>query len=468
MGGLAERMAQGDVDGVRNELRALAEDDAGNAHLWLMNRAVVDLAAGDARAGITALRFARTRLDALRARAYDGWVEAMFTDDRALVYDGADYEHVLVRAYLALLDLACGEGDVIAYLNQMLERQVELRETFVTDDGQKPKLGLKSAAIGNWLKAAVEADDPTRRSEVLGQLGTVLEHEPGCQLARREIERFTREGLCAPGRGVVQVIAMVGLGPYRVGRDEPVSSAILDIAHRIYNARRERVAIPVNAIAKVEIAGLAVHGDNPSEALVEASGVRQRTEVVTSVDRLAQAEFDCLKTQMVIRAVVRRIFKLATSEYGKSLTKSDAQKPASPNGQAAGDKRVDRRHETDAERKKREEEERRQRKQQQRDQVNSVAWDFLALLWVALEDADTRCWGLLPASFQAARLELPEGDHEVVVRAAVNGVAVGAEQKVQVRVRRGRTTFVIAQIPSRAGGPPPATSEPVTAPITGS
>lgn len=463
LGSMAERFANGDVEGVRTELTALAAEEGGDAHLWLMNRAVVDLAAGDPRAGIAALRQARDRLDELRATTYGGWIESVLADDRALVYDGADYEHVLVRAYLALLDLASGDGDVIAYLNQMLARQVELRASFVTDDGDNPKEGLPSAAIGNWLLAAVEADDPTRRGDVERQLRTVLEQEPGCALAARELERFAREGLCRPGHGVVQVVALVGLGPYRVARDEPVSSVVLDIAHRIYNARRDRVAVPVNLIQQVEIADVAVRTDNPTEVFVEAGPARLRTEEVTSVDRLAQAEFDRLRTQMVIRAVVRRIFKLAVSEMGKSLTrpKDDGDGKAAAQG-GSGKKQVDRRQESAAERQRREEEERRR---QQLDQVNSLAWDLLALLWVALEDADTRCWALLPASFQAARIELPEGEHDVVLRAGVAGAASGATQSVRVRVHAGRTTFVIAQVPGKQGGPPPVTSEAVAPPL---
>lgn len=470
LGELADRFAQGDIAGVRCDLAALAQDDASDAHLWLLNRAVADFAAGEPKVGISALRQARDRLDQLRARTYGGWIESVLTDDRALIYDGADYEHVLVRGYLALLDLACGEGDAIAYLNQMLQRQVELRQAFVTDDGETPKMALKSAAIGNWLLATIEADDPTRRDIVERQLRAVLEHEPGCALARRELERFSRYGLCQPGNGVVQVVALVGLGPYRAARDEPVSSIVLDIAHRIYNARRERVAIPINLIQQVQIAGLVVRPGNPTEVRVEAGSARATTEVVTSVDRLAQAEFDSLRTQMVVRAVVRRLFKLATSEAGKAYTRSktdDAHQNAkSTDAEQAGSgrKRVDPRQETDAERQRRQEEERRRQKAEERDQISSVVWDLFTLIWVALEDVDTRCWALLPSTFQAARLELPEGEHEVVLRAGGHGQAVGAEQRVRVRVRRGRTTFVIAQVPSHVGGPPPVSSDPAGEP----
>jgi hypothetical protein len=240
-----------------------------------------------------------------------------------------------------------------------------------------------------------------------------------------------------------------------------VSSVILDVAHRIYNARRERVAIPISAISMVEIADLVVRTDNPDAVRVQAGAVRARTETVTSVDRLAGAEFAAMKTQMVVRAVVRRIFKLAASETGKSLTRpkpADEDKESDVETQAGGGKRVARGGE--AERRKKEEEERRRR---ELEQINSLAWDLVALLWVALEDADTRCWALLPASFQVTRLELAEGEHDVVVQADWRGQPVGTAQTVRVRVRPGRTTFVIAQVPSCQGGPPPLTTAPAAA-----
>jgi hypothetical protein len=453
---LTQRFAAGDVGGVREAFARLAVEEGGDAHLWLLNRAAADLAAGDPRAGIAALRTARDRLDELRT-SYAGWIEAVLTDDRALVYDGADYEHVLVRAYLALLDLACGEGDAEAYLLQMLQRQAELRDAFTVEEGETPpSIAPRSAAIGNWLLAAVAADDPTRAGDVERQLRTVIEHEPDCGIARDELARYARAGLCAPGHGVLQVVALVGLGPYRVARDEPVSSVILDLAHRIYNARRDRVAVPVNLIKEVQIADLALRQDNPDAVHVAVGGLGAVTQTVTSVDRLAEAEFARLRPRMVIRAVVRRIFKLAAAEVAKAQTTAAA-------GEAGEEgKRIRRpgQRETDAERRQREEAEKRERERKQREQLGSALWDLVALAWIAFEDADTRCWALLPATFQVARFELPEGVHEVALRAGAAGNPMGREQKTQVRVHAGRTTFVIAQVPSRDGGPPPVTSRP--------
>ncbi len=430
--GHAQRFQAGDVEGLRAELADLATR-GGDAHLWLLQRGVVDLAAGDPRAGIQALRAARDQLDGLRAALYGNWIEAAFFDDRMLAFDGADYEHVLVRTLLALEDLVAGAGDVVAYLNQMLKRQVEIRDGFVTQNGEKPKLRYKLAAIGNWLLAALEGDNPAGADAVERQLQAVLEIEPHCQPAQRELARYRKEGFAPAGSGVIQVVVMVGMGPYRIGRDEPVSSAILEAAQVLYNARKGRVTIPASKIRSVQIPALVFQPGNPSEAIVQIGRGTARTETVTDVEALARAEFEAMRAQVVTRAVLRRAFKLMLNEVAKEATKQRAR----PN-------------ETREQRRAREQE----------NQSRGLLWDLLTSASVAAEQADLRCWSLLPASFQVARLTVREGVHDVVVRPGRGGKTVGPAQSVRVRVRAGRTTWVVAQVPGLGFCPPPQTSDP--------
>ena len=68
-----------------------------------------------------------------------------------------------------------------------------------------------------------------------------------------------------------------------------------------------------------------------------------------------------------------------------------------------------------------------------------------------MEKADLRCWSLLPASFQARRVELPEGVHSISLRAGKKGVATGAAQQVKVHVKDGYNTYVVAVFPSTDG-----------------
>ena len=90
--------------------------------------------------------------------------------------------------------------------------------------------------------------------------------------------------------------------------------------------------------------------------------------------------------------------------------------------------------------------------------------DLFGLIWTGSERADLRCWSLLPETFQAARLEVSAGDHELVFRVGRNGHPTAAAQKVRVHVRDGYNTYVLVLAPTLGGGPPPLTSQPADLP----
>ena len=71
---------------------------------------------------------------------------------------------------------------------------------------------------------------------------------------------------------------------------------------------------------------------------------------------------------------------------------------------------------------------------------------------------------MLPARFQALRVEVSAGEHDISVEALRGDRLVGRPQTVRVFVRDGFNTYVVALVPTLAGGPPPLTSEPVSSP----
>ena len=75
-------------------------------------------------------RRARDGLDEHATGSYTEWASATFLDDRWRTYTAADYEHVLVRAVLAAVDLMAGGHDAYAYGFQVLEKQQELIRGF--------------------------------------------------------------------------------------------------------------------------------------------------------------------------------------------------------------------------------------------------------------------------------------------------------------------------------------------------
>lgn len=400
------------------------EDAGGDAHLYRLERAIIALALRDTRSAIEDLRIARDRLDDVQGADWGGWVKSLFLDDRQLVYQGADYERVLVRALLAAADLVRRESaDALAYALQVLEKQEELIASFRSEDGQRPKEAYKLVAFGSYLAAIIDEErlqfDRARR-----HLERVRAIEPGFPYLEEDIRRVEEGHHSEKGNGVVWVLALVGRGPHRVEVNEPVTQSTLALAQWIWAFARRRATIP--NIAEVKIPAIAIHPDNPTEVHVETDlGPAGSTATVTDVDETAIREFEAMRPYIVARAVVRRAFKIVTTEALK-----EAARP-------------------------------RRRHPRGEDLLVDLAISGAGLVWTALERADLRSWSLLPARLQALRVELPAGEHEIVLRAGREGRPTGAPQRCRVYVRDGYNTYVLAIVPTPEGGPPPLSSEPV-------
>jgi len=78
-----------------------------------------------------------------------------------------------------------------------------------------------------------------------------------------------------------------------------------------------------------------------------------------------------------------------------------------------------------------------------------IALTLAGIAWEATENADTRCWGLLPDQIQVLRVELPVGDHELQLNPLLAGKETGVSQTVNVRIEDGRNTYIMATIPDR-------------------
>jgi hypothetical protein len=224
------------------------------------------------------------------------------------------------------------------------------------------------------------------------------------------------------------VIGLVGLGPFRVEVNERVTQEALAIAQVIWAISRDRTTFP--NISSVPIPALAFHRDNPTEVHVEVDGQRVAvTDTVTDVEQTAAAEFDAMRDHIVARAVLRRAFKIAVTEGVKeAINPRKSNRDPNP--------------------------------------WTDLAISLAGVAWTAAESADLRCWGLVPATFQAARIEMPVGTHEITLRAGRNGSPVGPPQTIRVVVRDGFNTFVVGLLPTFGGGPQPMSSDPAALPDT--
>ncbi len=412
----------GDYGQTSTLLRKLEQEDAGNSHVYRLDRGIAELALGRPKEALKALRAARDRMDDLTVENYSSWFGAVLTDDTALDYPGEDYEQILVRALLALADLMADKGDADAFALQVLERQQEIMETFEDDQGNHPKQNYKLVGFGSYLRGILNENDPMTVDVAKREFKRLVSLEPEFEFGAADLERVTSGRHSEPGNGVVHVLALVGLGPIKVEVEEMISAQALAIAQAAWNIHRDRIAFP--NLQAIKIPALSYHTDNPTgvEVLVDGHPVGS-TATVTDVNEIARQQFESMKAWIVARAVLRRVFKITVTEAAKEAAR-----------QARGKKKPN-------------------------PWVN-LGIDLVGNIWTGLERADTRCWAMLPASFQALRIEVPEGDHTLTLHAALHGRKVGQAQSVRLRVRNGFNTYVISLVPTLRGGPPPLTSEP--------
>ena len=81
-----------------------------------------------------------------------------------------------------------------------------------------------------------------------------------------------------------------------------------------------------------------------------------------------------------------------------------------------------------------------------REGLPSLALDVAGVAWEASENADTRCWSLLPDRIQVLRLELPVGSHTLLLRPLDRqGQSLGPSVPQTVTVVDGRNTYLFMQ-----------------------
>ncbi len=429
MAPVREAYWRGNYQSAWRQLQEVRQDYADDRHLYDMESSILANAIADPAAAIAALREARDCLDELGGRGFFESFAAMMLDDRYLDYEGADYEHVLVRAMLALSDLFAGGKDVLAYSLQVLTRQEEIMDAFEDANGRRPKHDYKLVAFGSYLRAIILDESPRGRSTAVREFRKVVAMEPGFRDGREALARAERGWHSEKGNGVVHVLALVGRGPFRVEVWEQASADAIAIAQIIWNHNRDHGPFLAN-LNPIPIPALAFHRDNPDAVHVAVDGQdRGTTAAITNVDEIARVEFEAMHDYIMARAVLRRMLKVAVVEAGKEAVEHSSKNEHETHGW-------------------------------------QLLIDLFGLIWTASERADLRCWSLLPQTFQAARLELPAGDHELVLRAGRNGRPTGAPQRVRVDVRDGYNTYVLVLTPTLNGGPTPLTSRPAGADIT--
>lgn len=428
-----QQFVAGDAAAAQSELDRLVRRGGRNARAAELDLAVVELAAGQAAAAEARLRRLRDEFDQPELVGETaGNAASMVSDDNSRPFHAAGYEQVMIRTLLAVCSLARDSGDVESYLNQAVMKQNQLKrqreqrmlqvglgESAIDSAEPEPALALAPYLRGVIREASHhDYDDAQRHYRLVGAMA------PQFRPAAEDLQRATVGVHSSPGHGVLYVLSLVGRGPVLEPVEAPVTSVATTIAAHLINLDREdnvdsvplhvpvkvpRVVVPSSDIQTIAVETRPLNSAEPHK--VVRHGV---TQPLTDVATLARHQNESEMPWTIARAVSRRIIKhTAVSATRRGLDF---------------------------------------------DGVGGTLFQLAAsTAWTASEQADLRCWGLLPREIQVLRAELPVGDHQVsLTPTGAHGTVSLTDQSghstcrsLPVLIEDARNTYVVAIAPDR-------------------
>ena len=418
-----EEYHAGRLDLARDAVEKQLKHHKREADVFLLDKAMIELASGRPKEAEKLLRSVRDRFDNFEQKEIGEFTASMLTDDNAQPYAGEDYEKVLIRAMLALSNLMSDGNDANAYALQIVDKQQQIIQK-VTDKQKKTidlarskqkagepefvpaELAYKQVALGPYIRAMLAEESPLTLDQAAKARVQVASFDPGFRDANADLQRAQYEAPVGAGRGVLYVFALVGRGPIKQEKEEVATQVSLLIADRIVNAFSNRAIPPTLAPVKVPQVinfpsvseGVAVHVDGKPVG---------STATIVDVGSMAARQQQAHYPEVIAKAVARRVVKKGLIYAVEEAGKVDQGSLLSLGAMAAG-----------------------------------VAWE-------ATENADTRCWALLPDTIQVLRIELPVGEHEVhLLPLGRNGHELASNARKKVEIVDGRNTYLMGTLPT--------------------
>ena len=432
----------GDTTGAVEQMAQVLEDcPEGDAYhtCALLDQSIVSLAAGDAATAEANLRSVRDVLDDVErqeTKALFSEIGTYLTDDRSKPYGGEDYEKIMIRVMLAFANLLRGGDDVIAYTNQVLEKQREiLDQASPLPNETKWKSDYKMIGTGAYVYGLItEERDPTAGSEAKISYERVRNWEPRFRSIDKELDRVERGHYAQAGNGVLYVFAFVGKGPQKVEihRNDVAVVSELSLQMLRFIPHLDRYG-PTLDLSPIKVP--AVHRD-PTNSIVDVSvqidGVESgKTETLTDVTATALQHHaknrDWILTKAVLRRMVKKAVVTGLKGTGRTLTERGASR-GTQNTAAV---------------------------------LFEIGGIVANTVWSAIERADTRFWSLLPDKIQVLRVEAPAGQHTVSLTPQLGGKGSGMQRSVDVSVVGGANTYVFWFVAAPEQAPAPLTNRPV-------
>jgi hypothetical protein len=201
------------------------------------------------------------------------------------------------------------------------------------------------------------------------------------------------------------VFTLVGKGPVKEQVNAEVTQAAMFVADRIISAVSPRGLPPT--LAPVPIPKVRTTSSRTENVAVQIEGRPMgKTSTIVDINMMANLQQEARYPEILGRAVARRVLKKGAIYAVKEVT--DAQPNSLP----------------------------------------SLALNVVGIAWEASEQADLRCWSMLPGRIQVLRMALPAGEHQVVLQPlSYTGTAVGIAAPTRVQIHAGRNTYLLGNFP---------------------
>jgi len=422
-----EEFHQGHLQAAQEAIDKQLKKHKGESDVFLLDKAMIELTSGRPEEAEKILRGVRDRFDDYEQKDAVEITKSMLTDDNATAYQGEDYEKVLVRAMLALSNLMTDGNDAGAYALQMVDKQQQIIQKVADHqkknaeklEGRKnadgtpaevpamvpAELAYKQVALGPYIRAMLAEESPLTLDEAARARVQVASFEPGFRDANADMQRAQYEKPLAPGHGVLYVFGLVGRGPIKQEKEEIATQVSLLIADRIFNAFSNRGIPPTLAPVKVP---QVINFPSLAEGItVRVDGqVVGTTATIVDVGAMAERQQQAHYPEIIARAVARRVLKKGIIYAAEEA--ADVQKGS----------------------------------------LLSLGVMAAGVAWEAAENADTRCWALLPDTIQVLRIELPVGEHEIVLRPVGHEGELPATARTKVKIVDGRNTYLMGTLPT--------------------
>jgi uncharacterized protein len=400
----------GHLDDAEAQVEKLLKKHKRESDAFLLDKAMLELAAGRPKNAERILRDVRDRFDHLEEKDAGEFTTSMVTDDTRLAYAGEDYERVLIRAMLSLTNLMSDGGDAGAYALQVVEKQQQIIDKVVEKQKKEnspapAELAYKQVALGPYIRAMLAEESPLTLDEAARARVQVANWEPSFRDAQADVQRAKFEKPLGDGYGALYVFALVGRGPIKQEKEEVPTQAAMLIADRIVNAFSKRAITPTLAPVKVP---QVINFPSVAEGVtVRVNGeLKGQTATIVDVGTMAARQQEARYPEVIARAVARRTIKKGAIYALQEVADIDQSSPLSLLAIGAG-----------------------------------IAWE-------ATENADTRCWGLLPDTIQVLRIELPAGEHEISLKPVSRGGEFASSARTKVTVHDGKNSYLMGTLPA--------------------